>query len=183
MTKSLARFQAVNDPSKPLINLSKGEQEEILVKLTTDIEAALNQTVPPKSTATAAKKQPNRRQPILDLGDESTSEKTTGEDSTINHHGVRVRSVFDRLFGEALIATDSDPQLLLLWKTGSPIYSSFSPDNPKIPFRRVRIGTTEGYIPTPEVSSGDMLPEYRRESHTIYVLRADQTIRNPDRRV
>jgi hypothetical protein len=38
-TKSLFQFQSVNDPSKPLIKLSKGEQEEILVKVSEKIEA------------------------------------------------------------------------------------------------------------------------------------------------
>ena len=38
-TKSLSKFQAVNDPSRPLINLTKGEQEQILVKVSEKIEA------------------------------------------------------------------------------------------------------------------------------------------------
>ena len=40
-TKGLAQFQAVNDPLRPLINMTKGEQEEILVKVTEDIEKIL----------------------------------------------------------------------------------------------------------------------------------------------
>jgi hypothetical protein len=32
--KNLSQFQAINDPKKPLINMSKGAQEEILVNLT-----------------------------------------------------------------------------------------------------------------------------------------------------
>jgi hypothetical protein len=39
---SLSQFQAVNDPAKPLIGMSKSEQESVLVKVTEDIEAALN---------------------------------------------------------------------------------------------------------------------------------------------
>lgn len=38
-TKSLSQFQAVNDPSRPLINLPKGKQEEILVRVSDEIEA------------------------------------------------------------------------------------------------------------------------------------------------
>jgi len=38
-TKSLSQFQAVNDPSRPLINLPKGKQEEILVRVSEEIEA------------------------------------------------------------------------------------------------------------------------------------------------
>ena len=37
----LAQFQAVNDPSMPLVNLTKGEQEAALVRLTEAIENAL----------------------------------------------------------------------------------------------------------------------------------------------
>jgi len=37
--KTLSQFQAVNDPVRPLINLPKGKQEEILVKLSERIEA------------------------------------------------------------------------------------------------------------------------------------------------
>jgi hypothetical protein len=36
--KELSEFQAVNDPAKPLIKLEEAEQEEILVKLTEEIE-------------------------------------------------------------------------------------------------------------------------------------------------
>lgn len=38
---ALAQFQAVNSPDKPLIKLSPGEQEEILVKVSEAIEDAL----------------------------------------------------------------------------------------------------------------------------------------------
>jgi hypothetical protein len=41
-TKGLFEFQAVNDPSKPLINMTKGEQEEVLVKVSEEIETMLN---------------------------------------------------------------------------------------------------------------------------------------------
>lgn len=40
-TKSLSQFQAVNDPAKPLINMPKGEQEDILVKLSEEIEKVI----------------------------------------------------------------------------------------------------------------------------------------------
>ena len=40
-TQTISQFQAVNDPSKPLISLSKADQEEILVKMSDDIERAL----------------------------------------------------------------------------------------------------------------------------------------------
>jgi hypothetical protein len=39
--KSLSQFQAINDPSKPLINLTRGEQEEVLVKVSENIENIL----------------------------------------------------------------------------------------------------------------------------------------------
>lgn len=37
----ISKYQTVNDPSMPLINLSRGQQEEILVKLSEDIEENL----------------------------------------------------------------------------------------------------------------------------------------------
>jgi hypothetical protein len=40
-TKTIAQFQAVNDPSKSLSSLPKAKQEEILVKMSEDIERAL----------------------------------------------------------------------------------------------------------------------------------------------
>lgn len=46
---AIAQFQTVNDPSKPLINMAKGGQEAVLVKVSEAIEAALNrvaETVP-----------------------------------------------------------------------------------------------------------------------------------------
>jgi hypothetical protein len=42
--ESLAQFQAVNDPSKPLIGLSKVNQEKLLLDLTEDIEVSLGQS-------------------------------------------------------------------------------------------------------------------------------------------
>jgi len=40
-TQTIAKFQAVNDPSKPLNSLPKAKQEELLVKMSEDIEKAL----------------------------------------------------------------------------------------------------------------------------------------------
>jgi hypothetical protein len=37
-TASLARFQAVNPPSKPLVNMNKGAQEKVFVKAIQAIE-------------------------------------------------------------------------------------------------------------------------------------------------
>jgi hypothetical protein len=41
---SLSQFQAINDPSRPLINLPRGEQEAILVKVSEEIEAVFGKT-------------------------------------------------------------------------------------------------------------------------------------------
>lgn len=35
--RNLSQFQAFNDPSRPLINMAKGEQEEVLVKVSEEI--------------------------------------------------------------------------------------------------------------------------------------------------
>lgn len=40
--KSISQFQAVNDPNKSLIKVTEYEQEEILLKVTEDIEYHLN---------------------------------------------------------------------------------------------------------------------------------------------
>ena len=40
-TESISRFQAVNHPTEPLTSMSRNEQEELFVKVTQDIEAAL----------------------------------------------------------------------------------------------------------------------------------------------
>jgi hypothetical protein len=40
-TKSLSQFQAFNDSARPLINMSIGEQEELLVKVSDEIERVL----------------------------------------------------------------------------------------------------------------------------------------------
>jgi len=43
-TKTLSQFQAINDPFNPLINLPKGEQEAVLVKVSEAIEIVLKST-------------------------------------------------------------------------------------------------------------------------------------------
>jgi hypothetical protein len=51
-TPSLSQFQAVNDPDRPLLNLERGQQEDIWVKLTADIEETLARPLP-ASTSTS----------------------------------------------------------------------------------------------------------------------------------
>lgn len=41
-TKRISQFQSINDPSKPLISLTKGEQELVFTQLTDYIEESLN---------------------------------------------------------------------------------------------------------------------------------------------
>jgi TIR domain len=56
-TPSLAQFQAVNSPSRPLNGLPKAKQEEILLKLSLDVEIALkNQPVVPTEAIAAQPK-------------------------------------------------------------------------------------------------------------------------------
>ena len=45
-TPSLAQFQAVNDPAKPLIGLSRSEQEHVLVILSEAVERAMGKSQP-----------------------------------------------------------------------------------------------------------------------------------------
>jgi hypothetical protein len=46
-TPSLARFQTVNDPARPLSTMRDPQREAVWVKLANDIEAALGRAVPP----------------------------------------------------------------------------------------------------------------------------------------
>lgn len=48
---SLAQFQAVNNPAKPLIGLTRNEQEAALVKVAAAVEAALGHAAQDESTA------------------------------------------------------------------------------------------------------------------------------------
>jgi serine/threonine protein kinase len=52
-TKTLSGFQAVNPPTKPLINMTRGEQEETFVKVSGHIEASLNRNAGPESEGAA----------------------------------------------------------------------------------------------------------------------------------
>jgi hypothetical protein len=45
-TPSLARFQSVNDPARPLIGATRAEQEEVLVRVTEAVEQAMSSPVP-----------------------------------------------------------------------------------------------------------------------------------------
>jgi hypothetical protein len=58
-TESLAQFKAINDPERPLIDLSKGEQERILVKLTEAIRGHLGIAPPVRPPAIAAAPSPS----------------------------------------------------------------------------------------------------------------------------
>jgi TIR domain len=40
-TESLSKYQAVNDPLKPLLSMARGEQEEVLVRVAERIESAI----------------------------------------------------------------------------------------------------------------------------------------------
>lgn len=55
-TPGLSDFQTANDPARPLISLSRGEQEGVLVQLSERIEAAL--APPPRPKASARPAQP-----------------------------------------------------------------------------------------------------------------------------
>lgn len=45
-TETLSQFQAVNDPSRPVINISKNEQEKLFVKLAEEVEASFISAFP-----------------------------------------------------------------------------------------------------------------------------------------
>ncbi|HEV7397240.1 MAG TPA: TIR domain-containing protein [Pyrinomonadaceae bacterium] len=66
-TRNLAQFQAANDPAKPLIGLTKAEQENILVRLSIDIEGYLKGLAPEHTTEYYGT-QPSAPQQITDDG-------------------------------------------------------------------------------------------------------------------
>src|SRR5262249_28903383 len=49
-TKSIADFQAINDPSEPLIKMALAQQEEVLLKLANSIESAFSESDPARET-------------------------------------------------------------------------------------------------------------------------------------
>jgi hypothetical protein len=57
-TKILSQFQAINDPSKPVIDLSKGEQERVFAKVADYIEKYMNPQGGAKSGALSISKAP-----------------------------------------------------------------------------------------------------------------------------
>jgi TIR domain-containing protein len=60
----LAQFQAINDPSMPLVELSKGQQEQVLVSLTEAIENALGYS--PEKEPGVERELPNNRRRIAE---------------------------------------------------------------------------------------------------------------------
>jgi acyl carrier protein len=52
-TKSLSQFQAINDPMRPLINLTRGEQEEVLDRVAQRIETLLADVPQPAGSTLA----------------------------------------------------------------------------------------------------------------------------------
>ncbi len=49
-TKGISEFQAVNDPARPLISMTKAEQEEAFVKITEKVEKSFNMSQHDSST-------------------------------------------------------------------------------------------------------------------------------------
>lgn len=65
----LAQFQSVNDPAKPLISLSRAEQEQILVRLTEEVERAAGHhqpvTIDAEAEASAAPEEGVNTVPLI----------------------------------------------------------------------------------------------------------------------
>ena len=87
----------------------------------------------------------------------------------VSHASQPKAGVLDDQYAR-FIATSSDYRSLLLWKTGSATYSSYSPDDPERPFRQIRIPTTPGWVSAP-TGSGSARPKHRVEQHHVLVLR------------
>lgn len=81
-TPSLAQFQAVNNPSRPLIGMTKDEQEAVLVNVSEAIEASL--TYSPEVVT----KQPST---VEVTGHKAISGPTKETDATVGTRGKRTR--------------------------------------------------------------------------------------------
>jgi hypothetical protein len=62
--EKLARFQAVNDPSKPLVNMTIGEQEAVFVKLAETVEFTVGRQEVRAQLATVQERQERQSQEI-----------------------------------------------------------------------------------------------------------------------
>ncbi len=72
-SETLRAFQAINDPANPLIKMSRGDQEDVLVKLASEIEAALRLETAMREHLAPAVIDELRRAPLqLDLNPQRT---------------------------------------------------------------------------------------------------------------
>lgn len=62
--EKLARFQAVNDPSKPLVNMTRGEQEAVFVKLAELVELTVGRQEVREQLGTVQEQQKRQSQEI-----------------------------------------------------------------------------------------------------------------------
>lgn len=99
-TTSLAQFQAVNDPSKPLIGMAKGGQEAVLVKVSEAIEASLNRS-PETVTEQRRKDETTRLDEPEGLKKSDTGEPTEAETQTLNESR---RSILPKLHPTVWVA-------------------------------------------------------------------------------
>ncbi len=78
--EELSQFQAVNDPSRPLVDLPRGEQEAALVRLAEVVESTLNPTDGGENSEHASAPRPPRR--TLARGERGRG-RADGPDSTV----------------------------------------------------------------------------------------------------
>jgi hypothetical protein len=101
-TESLAQFQAVNDPSVPLIDMTKGQQEAVLVEVAEKIEAALGRSKSAEQqiaqSSRSTKSKPRTRSltsaaPKVQVGQEASSSRQVflqPQDIRARLHNLRV---------------------------------------------------------------------------------------------
>jgi formylglycine-generating enzyme required for sulfatase activity len=127
-TKTLSQFQAVNDPSRPLIDMSRGEQESVFVGVAESIENSLNHTpqiskdrnsaVPYPNTEHAGEHQSGTQSvSITDLADRQELSATSPPDDFDLPSGHRyIRNGEQR--GIHCLVRESDEQVVLLLPSG-----------------------------------------------------------------
>jgi peptidyl-prolyl cis-trans isomerase B (cyclophilin B) len=78
-TKSLSQFQSINDPSNPLINLTRGEQELIFTQLTDSIEESLSLPVIVANSQQAEKNKKLEKPVAILKGEYRSSNEGSGQ--------------------------------------------------------------------------------------------------------
>lgn len=120
---SLSQFQMVNDPNKPLVDMSKGDRDRVWVQLVKSIDEAVTLTTPPKKrqrTATGKAGRPSDAQQVSKQQSEQAAPESEraaaskndddGADSINVGEGLQLERVSA---GDIAIAKGEDPAAMV----------------------------------------------------------------------